>query len=162
MSRRYLIVSDGIRNVPVFYNNPEYYIDMSCLSDRFKTTNRKAKDICISNREDKWGNYISFFDKKKSHCNDIKKREYQLLNYIRDEEIVAFIPDCTLLNYFTKFCKDNNCLSALYSSLYEIHKIIPNSNPNVIINSDMVAMINHSHDLEFGWINEAAYKELKS
>lgn len=154
MNIRYLMVTDGTKNVPVFYGNPEYYMDMECLSDRFKTTNRKAKEICIQNRKSKWDIHMSFFDKLKSHCNDIKKNKYELLNYVNDGEVVAFIPDCTLLNYFVKFCKDNNCVSIFYSSLYDIHKIIVNSNPNAIINSDMVAMIHHSHELEFGWVNK--------
>ena len=151
MSTRYLMVTDGTKTVPVFYSNPEYYIDMDCLSDRFRVTNRKAKEICIKNREQKWDLYVSFFDRLKSHCNDIKKKDYELLNYISDGEDVAFLPDCTLLDYFAKFCKENNCLSIFYNSLYEIHKIIPNESSNVVISTNMVAMINHSSEVKFSW-----------
>ena len=153
---KYLIATDGKQNIPVFFGNPEFYINTDHESSAFKFTNTKAKDICIKIRREQWDIYISFLDRAKSNCNAINRKEYNLFNYITDGEDSAFVPDCTLLNYFTKFCKENNCLNVLYDSLYEIYKIIPNENPNVVvINSDLVALIEHSKsDIEFGWINK--------
>lgn len=141
-----------ILEIPVFESGFESYISIRNNSTNAMYNNYIRKEILKDIKEKT--KYLSLSTKIKSWWYLRKIKDYDTICFVQDHDgMVAFTPECRILNLLLDYSTKFNCMEVLYDAIYIIGKQMIQY-PNLKISSDVKAYIDYrkpTDKLSFSW-----------